>query len=94
MATLRHGTLSADVVETANLGSDFGRVAVLHKGDTEDPIYVTVGGASDTVADPTVTPPTGYTVPAGSRRTIDFDGNGATVVKLRSAGAATYEIEA
>lgn len=93
--TLRHGTLTATEVATVNLGADYGRVAVLHKGgDVAAPIYVHVGGATDGVPDPATSPPAGYTVPAGARRTITFDADGATVVKLVSAGAAPYEIEA
>lgn len=94
MTTLRHGTLSADTVATVNLGADFGRVAILHKGDVDDPIFVHVGGSSDTVPNPATSPPSGYTVLAGSRRTIIFDGTGASVVKMISEGEASYEIEA
>ena len=89
-----HGTTVADTVKTEDFTGYHNTVAVLNRS-TSDTVFITVGSTTTTPADPDHDSGTvnGYTVPPGSRRTIENYVTGPTRVKLKSENAVKYEIE-
>lgn len=85
---VRHVTLTPNQTATVDAGTgDYGRAGVLHTGNVTDTVWVS---ASD--ADPEPESDDTYLIPPGVRRVIPFTRNRRSV-KVRSAGAATIEVE-
>jgi hypothetical protein len=87
---IRHGTLTANTVATVSLTRDLREVAVMHKGNVQDPIYVRCDGTAATVAGNDT-----YSVLPGQHRTIPriWSSGSPTAVSIISAGAVQYEVE-
>lgn len=82
---VRHGTLTADTVETVALGADADTVEVVNRG--EDEIFFRIDGTS-----PTVAGDDSEVVPAGTALEVDRRASGNATVKLVSSGAADFTV--
>jgi hypothetical protein len=84
---IRHVLAGVAAADT-DLGADVGRVAVLNRSATED-VFVRVDGT-----DAEVDGDDSRVVPAGSRRIVDVETDGDTVVSLiATAAAVPVELE-
>lgn len=83
----RHGSTSADTVETVTFTQDLGTIQILHKGNVSDPLYATVNGTA-----PTVEGDDTFAVLSGGFRIIERDGAAPTLIKMISSGAVDFEV--
>lgn len=95
---ISHGSLTGGTVHDEDLGDDFQEIAVTHKGNVSNIVYFTAGWG---ITDPDTSPVVGVTLLPGTRRIVrvaasrgDADRAGNTHVKMVSAGAVDWEIEA
>lgn len=86
---IRHVVAGVAAANTA-LGRDVGRVAILNRSTTGADVFARVDGVAAAVdGDDSAV------IPAGSRRTLEVEGNGNTVVSLIATAAGTkVELEA
>jgi hypothetical protein len=86
---VRTVTLAPDTVHIETVPDDYDTVAVFHRNNTTEDVFVTVNDVDPVADDDDV-----YCVPAGSRRPIPRPSQtGASDVRLLSDGAVKVEIE-
>lgn len=89
MAAIRHGVLTANTAAQVSLANDLRTVAIMHKGNVPDPMYVTLDATATLAGNDC------YTVLPGQHRTIPrlWSKGRPTVVSMISAAAVAYEVE-
>ena len=91
MAQSEHNTLTASTVATVTLDSGSYDTVLVTNRSGSNPLYVTVDGSVPTVAgDDTFVVPAA----AGASKAFGWESTGAVTVKIISAGAEDYSVEA
>jgi hypothetical protein len=86
---ITHGSLSAGTESHVSHPRDVRKVGVMHKGNSSDPIYVTINGTA------TIRGADCFTILPGQRRWVPriWSAGAPTIVSLISATAVDYELE-
>lgn len=91
-ASAKHATLTADTVDTVTITDPHEVVEILNRGSGT--IYAVVAAEGITPADPTVEGDNLVAVPAGMVVAVESPGNRGSTVKLISATADAYSVQA